>query len=427
MRKLHISLIALGSLALLPVVPQQGQLLKETDHKKVGKEIAACIEAKNESKGQLKAEEKLRESIQKWSKKKPIKGKDPLFATSDLAASLWHAKEYDRKKVTKGKVDTRTVENPPFGYDIEYCVWAPSKYRAKSGPYPLVLCLPDAGQRPFDHLTEDWVSGDLRAAVVLAAISMPEDVSAWTEVGGSGSPGGYANLMMTFKEVTERYAVDFDKIFIAGKGAGVAAALELAQFAPDRFAGVIGFAGDAGDTGHENFRNLPVYFAGGGQKASAFSDAMAEAGFAEAVVNPGGNEDDIFAWISATARDSNPAEVSLTPRLPSPNKAYWLEVPKTEEIEGRTIHAKIDRATNEITIVAKHVSSVTLYLNDELIDMDLPVTVVCNGVTNKDVIPRNFTTMMRLIYSSRNDAGRFYTATRAYDVPEAEGDIEEEG
>ncbi|MBJ01661.1 MAG: hypothetical protein CMK00_02180 [Planctomycetes bacterium] len=427
MRKLHISLIAFGSLALLPVAPQQEQLLKESDHKKVGKEIASCIEAKNEAKGQLKAEEKLRDAIEKWGKKKPFKGKDPLFATSDLAACLWHAKEYDRKKVTKGKVDTRNVENPPFGYDIEYCVWAPSKYKSKSGPYPLVLCLPDAGQRPFDHLTEDWVNNELRSTVILAAISMPEEVSAWTEVGGSGSPGGYANLMMTFKEVTENYAVDFDKIFIAGKGAGVAAALELAQFSPDRFAGVIGVAGDAGDTRHDNFQNLPVYFAGAGQNATAFSEAMEEAGFAEAVVNPAGKEDDIFAWMMGTSRDSNPAEVSLTPQLPSPNKAYWVEVPKTEEIEGRAIHAKIDRATNEITITAKHVSSVTLFLNDELVDLDMPVTVTCNGVQNKDVIPRNFTTMMRLIYSARNDSGRFYTAMRTYDVPKAAGDEEDEG
>ena len=83
--------------------------------------------------------------------------------------------------------------------------------------------------------------------------------------------------------------------------------------------------------------------------------------------------------------------------------------------------------TNEITITAKHVSSVTLFLNDELVDLDMPVTVTCNGVQNKDVIPRNFTTMMRLIYSARNDSGRFYTAMRTYDVPKAAGDEEDEG
>ena len=426
MRKLPITLIALTAAAFAPITLQQEALLKESDHKKIGKEIADCIEAFQEGKGRIKAEEKLSESIAKWSKKKPFKDKDPLFANADLGMSLWHAHEYDKKKVTKGKVDTITVPTgPPFDYEIEYCVWAPSKYKAKDGPYPLILCIPDAGQRPFDHITEDWVLGGLRDQVILAAIPMPEDVAAWSQVGGAGTQGGLANMFTVLKEMTRNYAIDFDKVFVAGKGAGVAAALELSQFFPDRFAGVIGRTGDAGDTSHDNYRNLPVYFAGGGQKATAFADAMKDVGFAEAVVNPDGKEEDILAWVMATDRDATPTEVVLTPKLPFPNKAYWLEVPKTEEIEGRTIRAVVDRATNEITITAKHVSSVTIYLNDELVDMDLPVTVICNGVKNEDVIPRNFSTMMRLIYSARNDAGRIYTATRQYDVPKLEGEEDE--
>jgi len=428
MRTIKLSLIALTVAAFSPAQPQQEALLKESDHKKIGKEIAACIEAFQEGKGRIKAEEKLSEAIGKWSKKKPFKDKDPLFANADLGMSLWYAMEYDRKKVTKGKVNTITVPTgPPFDYEIEYCVWAPSKYKAKDGPYPLILCIPDAGQRPFDHLTEDWVSGDLRDQVILAAVPMPEDVTAWNQVGGTGTQGGLANLFTVLKEMTRNYAVDFDKIFVAGKGAGVSAALELSQFFPDRFAGVIGRTGDAGEASHENYRNLPVYFAGGGQKATAFADAMEEAGFAESVVNPEGTEEDVLAWVMATDRDANPTEVVLSQRLPFPNKAYWLEVPKTEEIDGRVIRGKVDRATNEITITAAHVSSVTIYFNDQLVDMDLPVTVICNGVRNEDVIPRNFSTMMRLIYSARNDAGRIYTASREYDVPKASEGGEDEG
>ena len=146
---------------------------------------------------------------------------------------------------------------------------------------------------------------------------------------------------------------------------------------------------------------------------------MDEADFVECVVHPDAQEQDVLAWILGTTRASNPSKISLTPRLPFPNKAYWLEVPKTEDIEGRTISGTIDRATNEINITAKHVSTVTIYFNDLLVDMDLPVTVICNGVKNQDMIPRNFTTMMRLIYSARNDPGRFYTASRVYDVPKA--------
>jgi len=426
MRKLHSTLAAAGVLLLASASVQEEHLLKEADHRKLGKEIAECIEAFDEGKGRIKAEESLREALAKWTKKKPLKGKDPLCATADLSACLWYAMDYDRKKVKKGKVSSVEVETgPPFDYEIEYCVWAPSKYRAKGGPYPLVLCIPDAGQRPFDHLTEDWALGDLRDQVILAAVPMPDDAEAWQEIGSAGTPGGLANLFTVFKEITRNYAVDFDKVFVAGKGAGVSAALELAQYFPDRFAGVIGRTGDAGDTSHENYRNLPVFFAGGGQKASAFAEAMEEAGFVDVVTHPDAQEEDVLAWILGTTRISNPAEVSLTPRLPFPNKAYWIEVPMAEEVEGRMIHGKVDRATNEIIITAKHVSSVTIYFNDLLVDLDLPVTVICNGVKNEDVIPRNFSTMMRLIYSARNDSGRFYTASRAYDVPRAAEDGDE--
>lgn len=427
--RLHSQVTPLIALLLFSSAGTQDEvLLKDSDHKKMGKEIANCIEAFSEGKGRIKAEEEFKEALDKWKKKKPFKTRDPLSSVADLGASLWYSNNYDRKKVTKGKVQTVTVDTgPPFNYELEYCVWAPSSYKASAGPYPLVLCIPDAGQRSFDHLTEDWALGSLRDEVIVAVISMPEDLSAWGEIGSAGSPGGLANLFTVFKEMTRNYAVDFDKVFVAGKGAGVAAALELAQFFPDRFAGVIGRTGDAGDTSHANYRNLPVLFAGGGLKATAFAESMEADGYAGVLIQPDAREEDVFSWIKATSRDANPKGVTLYPRLPFPNKAYWLEVPVAEEVEGRVISAELDTSLNQITIEAKHVSSVTIYYNDLLVDMDRPVTVICNGVKNEDLIPRSFSVMMRLIYSARNDAGRFYTASREYDIPRLAEDDEEEG
>ena len=62
MRNLPITLIALTAAAFAPITMQQEALLKESDHKKIGKEIADCIEAFQEGKGRIKAEEKLSES-----------------------------------------------------------------------------------------------------------------------------------------------------------------------------------------------------------------------------------------------------------------------------------------------------------------------------------------------------------------------------
>jgi hypothetical protein len=408
--------------------PQDEYLLKDSDHKKMGKEIAECLTAKNEGKGQIKAEEDLKEALDKWEKKKPFKERDPLSGVRDLGASLWYSNAYDKKKVSKGKVDSLSAyAGARFDSDIEYCVWAPSKYKASAGPYALVLCLPDSGQRAFDHLTEDWALGAMRDEVVFAAIDMPEDVSAWSELGEPGAPGGIVNLMTVFREMTRNYAVDFDKVFLAGKGAGVSAALELAGVFPDRFAGVIGRAGDAGEASHANYRNLPVLFAGGGQKATGFAEAMESEGFADSLVQPDAKEQDVFSWIKSTSRDAMPKAVTFSPAETFAPNAYWLGLPVTEPVEGRVIKASLDTSLNQIIIEAKHVSSVTIYFNDLMVDMDRPVTVICNGVKNEDLIPRNFSTMMRAIYSGKSDAGRVFTASREYDIPKIVDDEVDEG
>ena len=88
-------------LALLLLASAAGQdvlLLKDSDHRKLGKEIAGCIEAYSEGKGRLKAEEDLQEALKKWEKKKPFKERDPLSAVNDLGVCLWYANGYSRSR-----------------------------------------------------------------------------------------------------------------------------------------------------------------------------------------------------------------------------------------------------------------------------------------------------------------------------------------
>ena len=122
-----------------------------------------------------------------------------------------------------------------------------------------------------------------------------------------------------------------------------------------------------------------------------------------------------------------PKAVTFSPAETFAPNAYWLGLPVTEPVEGRVIKASLDTSLNQITIEAKHVSSVTIYFNDLMVDMDRPVTVICNGVKNEDLIPRNFSTMMRSIYSGKSDAGRVFTASREYDIPKIVDDEEDEG
>lgn len=394
--------------------------MKAKDHKSVGEKMGECIQAYLEREGRRDSEEELRKYIEKkWSKAAGKDG-DVLSLSDDLAASLWYAKDYTKTKgVKKGKVvelEANIVYNGD--YVATNALWIPKKYNAKES-YPLIFCLPDVGEDPEKHLNEQWVLPALRDGAILVALDLPDKTDNWGTLGVKGETdeaGGVAILMTVFAVMRDSYAIDFDRIYIAGRGAGVAAAMQIAETAPDRFAGVIGRAGDAAEMAPTNMNNLPCYFAGAGGNATAFADASKEAEYVESTVNPGGTLDDIWAWMAETTRNANPETIQLVPGKPS-RKAYWLELPSAEYLDDASLTATVNREANTITIDATGVQSVTIYFNDSLVNLDEKVKVVINGAVHEDLIPRNFYSMMEQIYRGRSDSGKLYTAFKVYDVP----------
>ncbi|MDP6538535.1 MAG: hypothetical protein QF903_09865 [Planctomycetota bacterium] len=407
--------------ALRPAHPEE--LLSSSEHGKVGSKIADCVAAKLARKGQTEAEEDLRKALEKWGKKRVAGGLDPLGLnlTEDLGRALWQSYSYAKVRgIRKGKVVSIETDPIPFygpDFTVEFALHAPSKYNPRQA-YPLVLCLPDEDERPSDHLIERWLTEPtIKDGAILVGVPMPEDVAAWTGIGSEGNPGGVGILLSVFKSVRESYAIDYDRVFIAGRGVGVAAGMSIASMFPDRFAGVIGRSGDAAEVAVENFRNLPTFFAGGGQRASAFAERLKAAGIENCTVQPDATADLVWAWIAGTTRDSNPSEVLLLPGVPFPNKAYWVEIPPHDGSTEARLAARIDRETNTVVVESTGIASVTLAFNDILVDLSRPVKVICNGAESEDLIPRNFTTTLQLIYSTRNDPGKLYTASKVYDIP----------
>jgi hypothetical protein len=403
------------------MAPIAETVLKESDHKKVGGLMGECIQAFVEKEGRRDAEEELSSTIRKkWSK--AAKGRDPLALSDDLAASLWYSMNYTKVKgIKKGKIVDLPVEVGFFGegYVSTAAVWTPKKYSAKK-KYPLVICIPDEGEKPQGHLNDHWANSGMRDSAILVALDMPEDSSLWGETGErdvASKAGGLPILLLTYRLVRERYAIDFDRVFLAGRGPGVAAAMQIANRSSSRFCGIVGRTGDAADLPPENLSNVPCFFAGGGKRASEFAERTTGEGQAERVFMADAKLDDVWAWMQTVTRRSNPEEAFLLPGSPVPNTSYWLQVPPKEYADGARIAAKADRASNTITIEATGIESCTLYLNDTLVDLEKPVKVILNGSVNEDLIPRNFHTMMGLIYSTRCEPGRVYTAKRDYDIP----------
>jgi len=404
------------------VPPNAETVLKASDHKKIGALMRECIEAYVEKEGRRAAESELHKTIQKkW--KKAADGRDPLALSDDLAASLWYAVEYSKVKgIKKGRVEEVEVEVPFYGKDFvaTYAAWIPKKYSAKDRAYPVIFCIPDAGEDAEEHLKEYWSNTAIRDNAVLIAIQMPENTEHWGGLGVKDDPdnaGGVGLVLSIFKNVGSRYAIDFSRVFLAGRGIGVDASMRIANSFPDRFAGIIGRTGDAAEMAPDNLSNLPCFFAGAGKRASEFIDAAKEKGFVEHKLQADATEADVWSWIEETTRRSNPEEITLVPGTPFPNKAYWLEVPSKQYSTETRITAKADRASNTITVTAVGIEQVTIYFNDTLVDMDKPVIVKCNDATHESTVPRNFSSMMEQIYRSRSDSGKLYTAFKTYDVP----------
>ena len=405
----------------LPSTPKP--LVEPSDHQKVGELIGNCLEAYVARAGRRETEAELRKTLEKkWNKK--AESGDALALTEDLEVALYYMRDYSRARgVKKGKVAEFEIPVPFYGegFTSTYALWAPAKYSAGQGPYPLILCIPDAGEEPREHLTEQWADTELRKTCILVALRMPKKLENWSGLGVSRdpeNPGGYGLLLTALADVRDRYAIDFDKVFIAGRGIGVAAAMEIASSTPDRFAGVIGRGGDAAEISPDNLSNLHCLFVGGGAKAAAFAERARELDYVEPTVLPEAGEAYLLAWIMGRSRRSHPESVVLRAGAPMPNNAYWLEIPAHDGQSLARLTARADREANTITVDAEGINSVTLFFNDILVDLDEPVRVICNGVEHEHQIPRNFNAMMQQIYRGRSDPGKVYTAVKRYDLPE---------
>jgi poly(3-hydroxybutyrate) depolymerase len=426
-RSLHVAsygTLALGSLGLLaalagPAFPAD-ELLKPTEHEALGKQISAYVDATRKSSGVDKALENVVEELEKLKKRTK---RDPLALTGDLGKALWASFDYEKKSSqvkARGAIkDVTFVRNPDDDpkNTLTYAIWAPAKYDSKKA-YPLVLIVPETGKRPAEHIGEKWTDSSIRDGAVLVAVTMPADTAAWTEMATGDKEGGLSNVLLAYNDVRKTVAIDFDRVYLAGWGEGVRVASVLGARFPDRFAGVIGRSGDPPeDVVAENFRNLPTFFAGAGKGATTFKEKNDAAKYANCTIKPEGKESDIWAWIQDHPRMSNPTEVVLSPGGQSGNRAYWVLVPAFDKTGVAYIKANIDRGTNTVTIDGEGPTTITLHFNDQLLDLEREVKVVCNGTNHVDKIPRNVNQTLNMITNAVSDPGKLYVAFKQYDLP----------
>ena len=392
------------------------EAFKSNEHDALGKHIAKYVEARRENKGLVKAQEVLMKELDRIEKR--LK-RDPLSMPDDMGKALWKSYEYEKTQgLRRGKVDfveedSYFEEKGKFGYAL----WLPSKYEAKKGPYPLILCIPDEGENPQTHITEKWIDGTIRDGAIIACVTMPADKALWLESGVPGKEGGGGNMLWTLGQMLRNYAVDFDRVYLAGRGRGVEAAVTFGARYPDRFAGVIGRSGDApAEIAVENMGSLPLFFAGAGGNATALEEKLKGLGYETFQRKDDAGETDIWAWIQAHPRVPNPAQVTLYPN-PQTMHAFWLEAVPTDAQGEIYVKATIDRTANTILVEGDGLTRFQIYFNDAMLDLDKPIKVVSNGQEVSRQVSRSLPRALDFLFNARSDPGRFYVNNMQFDLP----------
>ena len=405
-----------GASAAAPLASEM--LLKPADHEKLGEVVGDYWKALKESEGTNEAFEAVNDAYEKVQKRvaKDLPDGNLLAAVEDWEQILYFAytaTEVDEKGAKKGKTE-RVYKDKDFG-DYAIAVSTPAKYSAKTGPYPLLICVPPKGKSGKEHLATDWVDPALLEGAILASPDMPTNELNWGEVGDTAGHGGIDTVLLCLRSIKQTHAVDVNRVFLAGFEEGVAPAARIAAIYPHVFAGVIGRTGDVGDLSPVNFRNLPTFFAGSGEKTTTFQTRAKEEGIENVTLNAAGTEADIWAWMQKTVRVANPTDVSLVPQHTSNERAYWLWV-RGVSPNGSKIRARIDRAANTIKIESEGITTATVFFNDTLVDLSKPVKVDCNGTVSEDFIPRTLKVMLDNGLKS-GDTGRVYVSSHSYDIP----------
>lgn len=392
----------------------------DADHKKLGRAINKYLAEKSSDKDRDKAHAEILGDLEKFGRKKGAKTEeDAIHASLASCFDLGRALAYsnDLKNLRGGKATATKVE---FGGEsFDYALQLPSAYKPTGDPLPVLLCVPQLRDgKPLAGITflQDQVQDPaLREGAVIAAVNMPADTARWAVVKDENGIGGLFALMAVYSDLVRTLNVDCDRVFVLGREQGASAAAELCARYPQLFAGVAAMAGDINVLPAANFCNLPTFLQGGAN-SSAFEEQTKQLGYNNCTIKADATIADVWSWMQQTRRVSNPAKVVLQPEPLKIFNAYWIRIPRTEGLQGK-ITAAADRGSNTIRIDSEEVRSVTLFLNDAIVDLGKPITFVLNGREQQQRIARNVDDTLSLIARGTSDPGRLYVAQVSLDIP----------
>ncbi|MCT4590578.1 MAG: hypothetical protein N4A71_22315 [Carboxylicivirga sp.] len=239
--------------------------------------------------------------------------------------------------------------------------------------------------------------------------------------------------------------VDPNRIYLIGISEGAYTAYRLGAFMADRWAGANSMAGGEpiNNAPPCNMRNL-AFRADIGEFDTMFGRLDLNKHYAEALdklqkEDPQGYTHHIKvhkgkghgieyqsgpSWIYQYTRNPNPEKISWKVIKVHGNhkpQLYWLGLPTEPQYYPLQINAELDRETNSIDLVVEKGQSddklpLTVYLNDDMLDLDKPVAITINKGTAKEyTVERKVSTMMKTL-NERGDPNYMFSAEITIDI-----------
>lgn len=229
------------------------------------------------------------------------------------------------------------------------------------------------------------------------------------------------DLIQTAVAVME---VNPDKVYLMGYSAGGDGVYRLAPRMADRWAAAAMMAGHPGEASMLNLRNLPFTLWMGELDAAYNRNRLAvERGLvldSLQQADPGGyvhethivpgkghwmeRQDSVAVkWMARYRRNPLPDRIVWRQEEAIHPSFYWLAVPVDECVHGATV--VVERQGNEFDIKTSDYKKLTIRLNDELADLEQPVSVTYQGKIVYNGKPeRTIRTLYRTL-TERGDRG----------------------
>ncbi|MDR2466808.1 MAG: alpha/beta hydrolase [Prevotellaceae bacterium] len=207
---------------------------------------------------------------------------------------------------------------------------------------------------------------------------------------------------MAIETAVTELGVNPDKVYLFGYSAGGDGVYRLAPRLADRWAAASMMAGHPGDVSPLNLRNTP-FMIWMGANDSAYSRNAEAAKFGErldalsrADTEGYRHETRIVAgkahwmervdtaalpWMAQFARNPLPSKIVWRQDDVPHSSFYWLSVPEGEAKQGRlaVVERKIEQDSNTFIVHYNDYESLTIGVNDEMIDFDKPVKIISGG------------------------------------------------